>query len=149
MCLVSLNIEFIFGLYKTFFNSQIHVLYIRQSWDSPASRTVAARHLVRSCSKSCNDYFPLRKNQNPYILPKPSKMCLLFFLSNFIFFYSTPPSLTHSPSRGFLDVPQTGQTHSWLFPLFGTLFLQITAWPTPSLPSNLWSYFKLQYAQLP
>lgn len=58
----------------------------------------------------------LSKNyQSPYLL-KDSVIWLLFFHSNFIF-YSSPLSFTHITLKGFLDVPETGQIHSWRFPL--------------------------------
>lgn len=58
------NIEwFLFGLYKTLQDPQIPALYGLQSWDYHAARRVAAKLLVKSCSKSWNDYFTLRKTK--------------------------------------------------------------------------------------
>lgn len=126
------NIEwFLFGLYKTLSDPQIPALYGLQSWDYHAARTVAARLLVKSCSKSWNDYFTLRKNQSPYnTLHQNLPWSVPLFFSNFTH-YATPPSLTNFASNSkFLTFLKTGQTHSWLFPVFGTFFLQVSAWPT-------------------
>lgn len=153
------NIEwFLFGLYKTLSDPQIPALYGLQSWDYHAARRVAARLLVKSCSKSWNDYLTLRKNQSPYnTLHQNLPWSVPLFLSNFTY-YATPPSLTNFASNSkVLMFLKTGQTHSWLFPVFGTFFLQVSAWPTLSLSSSLClnvtfsmtPYLKMQNDQMP